>query len=382
MKEYFYFVFLNEYLVKLNSFTRHNASKYYFSILRNPEESFFYEILYRFLYKSILLSSILFSFFRSRVYVDKAFFYSDDRRLKHNKDSLIEIRCGVYNFFRLESISVYQLLPRRVVFKLFFFSLFSYFSVLRSVKAKSKESDLNVDSFMGFTSFCFARYFDLILFERAASVLKVVHTAGHFDVYVSMLSLCRKRNCIGFLKGYQHGVYEVFSKKAFPLYFDEYCLKYKESKKYFSRILSDNPNVSIFIEDNDFFPVDRYQMREGERVLAYAMQNDDFQSDLVNIRKIIDLEVFEHVIVYVHPLTSEKNLCILLTELDEGSVFLKKRHSNINYVVSRYSSMVLDYINFSSSIKGVFVRSFDEICAFESENILIVDDVSLIENGS
>lgn len=101
----------------------------------------------------------------------------------------------------------------------------------------------------------------------------------------------REQGASAFVRLYQHGLYEKFlvGKMLRRFFSDSYVLRYVQSKKYFLSDMNANPAVKITFAEAAFKPnAMLLDCIESEKI-AYALQNDCYEEDFLNIQYLQNL---------------------------------------------------------------------------------------------
>lgn len=369
-KSQLFSIFFNEYAVKINCQRRNSRWSPRLtgmSVLVNEHGSRFFEFCYVVVYNLFLALGMLSSLFRRRVCEEKIFIVLDPRLSSYNLSGLPTFRVGPHLFFRSSFFSIYQLIGRAQLFKIALLSLCSYSKACEALKASCVSYGVCANDFKKMVGFGYFRYLELNLAHAALLNVAHVESAGHFDVYTGLISLVREQGALAFVRLYQHGLYEKFlvGKMLRRFFSDSYVLRYVQSKKYFLSDMNANPAVKITFAEAAFKPnAMLLDCIESEKI-AYALQNDCYEEDFLNIQYLQNLKPAAYIALYLHPATPKKIVRTITLRFPGLHVFLKERHLNIDVVVSRYSSLVLDYG--SLGVKGVFIAQHDQVCAFDSE---------------
>lgn len=350
----------NEYLIKANRLKRLNItseSPIYFAINKTSSRAIFINISYIIGYYALSIINII-----SLILLPKkdlccentAFIYTDKRLLKFTPETVQSYLIGLHK--PPKKTHAYRTLTKAEIFT----------CILNSIKSKEK---YRANSLFHLNKI---RKIDFQLASTFISKHCEIYTAGHFDVYTSIASLLREKSIISRLNGQQHGLFEKFT-PAVPnkLFFDTFKLLFVESKKYFNYYLSANPQCIISYNGIFFSPEFIFPFKEEKTfVLAYALQDDDYQSDLQNVTHITSCIKGKNIklIIYPHP----NNRYTTLKELsftDNIYIYPTDRHKNIDAIITRYSTIGIDYAKIG--IPAIYLASQDSVCIFDGNNALI-----------
>jgi len=208
-----------------------------------------------------------------------------------------------------------------------------------------------------------------------------IHFAGHFEMYVSILSLLREHGAIGRLIGYQHGLFEYSPKgRAYrPLYTDRYFILFPESENWVKHHMISNPDCKIIVPPAASSLAFQILYRNPHsHVIAFgAAEGMDLDQRIINrlLEMRARLSTNLLIIIYFHPFFPN----IMKSSWREQGVigFNKMRHNNIDLFITRYSTLGLDYHHIGVPV--LFVPFDDGVCAFESGQFIICSNLDEME---
>ena len=203
--------------------------------------------------------------------------------------------------------------------------------------------------------------------------------AGHFDLYVAVASMLRERGALTRLIGFQHGLFEYPPEgRAYePLFTDAYHLAFEASRPWVARNFLKNPDGTIEVQPTqghiDFQPAPR---TPEAKVVAFGAQEILPCDDLI-VARLLALKARLpqplEVLVYAHPLFA----CPEKWAQQGAQVFIRERHGDIDALVTRYSTLGLDYQRIGVPV--VFVPFGDRVCVFESGDAIVCEDLDQME---
>ena len=373
IENYFY----NEYLIKLNRYTVYskNVKKPLFSILTNHRESRVYNLFYKLAYSIISYFGFFFLFFKKKVELSldqrDIILFADGRALK----VIVEKEGQIF------TVGLRKVLLQRepsILLILNWKELFNGYILFRKILSEKKNNDVIFNELTYINS---VRVLDLVLFEIAASKLhdKTIHYSGHFDHYISVLSHLRESRRVDFkLNCYQHGVFEKSKGHSFKKIFcDTYTLLFKESEDFFISNLSKNRDCVIITNVYNSNITARFSCKDSQ-IIVLAFQNDNFQLDKLLLNEILKSSKIKP-LVYLHPATSKKIQNGLRQQYPDIDFFLKERFSNVDILITRYSTIGIDYLKLG--VKTYFIPFGYEICIFNdkliSKNVISLEELKL-----
>lgn len=374
-------VFRNELLVKLNQAHRLSPDRVGSclpsTIMRsrsfNPVKNAFHTTAeWAVSWGSLLLLLVLRS--PGRQMPDSAFLYLDKRLLGFSRPGLAAYQLGLYKYLlSFGRDHLYRYLSLRELLSSFVRALRLRKSMAAQICPAGTIERLNGQRALSLSGFSFLRCLDLFLAQVAVSKLRNVECAGHFDVYTALISQLRQHGKIGRFCGMQHGLYEhfIFGRPA-PLYFDECRLLFKESEPYFRQYLSANPDCVVRVRERK----SAFSHCDGlGTTIGVALQNDDAVSDALLLRHLQGYTPRCRVLAYVHPATGPRRLQELQSQFPDISFEPKRRCANIAVVITRYSTLAMDYV--ALGVPAIFWASPDRVCVSFSGHPLISEVTDL-----
>lgn len=371
-------LFLNEAFVKANQALRlvektENA-KFRPYVLSVKSDSLILNLLYAGIYRLLSLIALLKLIISPKqVCTDQEIFIlHDPRLLSFNKNKCQEYYVGIHKIFRIKGRHLYSSLTINEILMSIKLSIRNRYKIqkeLKSVKLPynlSKICDIGIFRILD----VYLCYFSILKFQR-------VYFAGHFDFYVSLISQLRKSGSIMYAEGFQHGLFEIFKiGKPIPIYVDRYTLLYKQSKPYFMENFLENPDCEVLIANKSFNPVQR--LKQNRTVIAVALQNDSYERDeelLMIIEKCCTSRNCM-LVGYLHPQTRPSRVSRLNSTFGKFSFETKVRHADIDLVITRYSTLAMDYA--ATNIPAIFFVRDDSVCITHTfdQSIMVAHSVN------
>lgn len=377
--------FWNEYLIKANCYRRRGVplskSNAWFSILAfGPEHRMKHR--YRTLrWLVATLCNCVFLLIAPRTHAGQSIsLITHPRHLSFIEPERPAFRVGLHNFRFFKYPHLLSTLTFREMCRGFWQARVSLGQALNACRRECAQRDVDFAVFRRLCNLGFFRYADYVLSYMALERLGRVEVATtvQFDAYLAWLSTYRDVGLGISLVGFQHGLFELPPPphQYEPIGFDAYYLRYRESKRWFADNLSDNPNCEIEHHPRpstiEWQTIDR---AEFDKVLAYAAQ-ESVPGDVKVIDTLLSYAEAANalVVLYLHP-----NYQGFPLERWNGSgsfrVFSRERHENIDLLVTRFSSMAMDY-RLALGTKILFVPGTDSLCIFEHEDITVCRDVN------
>ncbi len=245
-----------------------------------------------------------------------------------------------------------------------------------------RECDRHNVDFKVFCRLCNIGYFrfaDYVLNYMALTKVSPVKVAISFqmEAYSSILSTYRDAELRISLVGYQHGLFELPPPphRYAKVRFDEYVLLYRESEHWFVSDFSGNPDCVIkFREHPSTIRWQEIDRTGFAKVVAYAAQ--DYLP--------VDHEIMDALLAYVDATNSllllylHPNFHDFLLPHRPGArnlrVCPRERHKNIDLLVTRYSTLAMDYRS-SLGVDVLFVPGHDNICIFDNRDVKTCRDL-------
>ena len=227
------------------------------------------------------------------------------------------------------------------------------------------------------------RHFDavlhLIAFENHA---KHVYFSSHFDSYVTLLSLLREGGGLAGLHGCQHGLFEHPPRGTAyePMYVDTFALLCEDSRTWFTRDMCANPDCQIRVAPNPVKPdMSSFERRSpDEFVIAFGGQ-EHVDWDRQIVERIVGIASRASrpvsILLYPHPLYSSA-IDSSWSAMDVR-VYATERHGNIDMLVTRFSTLGLDYAR--QGVTVLFTPMADRACLFEAQRYQVCYDLDQME---
>lgn len=368
------YIFKNEVLVKLNKIRRLKSKRFFFGCL--SVTSNFEDRIFKVKYVVSCLINFLLIVFMPRIvnHNDDVFLFLNIRNKSFNNKGFVPFKIGLFNFRYFKYPHIYSCLTKSEIG----YSVIDAFNSRKKfdscVSLLSESLTLEKENVCSLLWLSFFRRLDICLAARSTAMLKKVSTSGHFDVYTALLSKQREFKNINFFHGNQHGLYERFTfGKPSKLYFDEYTLLFSESKNFFLREISSSFYCVVNTKKNKD-PNNLSELKcSAKYVLGFGFQNDNLEKDKSILSCFLSANANNYndffYIVYIHPQSSEKLLNSLSREFPNVLFEKTTRYSNINALITRYSTIGMDYVDVG--VHSIFILDDDDICISLSENKLI-----------
>lgn len=372
-----YSYFLNDYLVKLNQYNRLgikvNSKSAVVDILSNHKISKIQNIKYRILYNSACLINLFMILISKKYNLDskEIFIYSDLRHLSKRKDEAEAMRICLYNFRNISNKHIISTLSTKDQLYIVFISIFRFMKDKKCLIKIINDKNINKHIYLKLTGINIFRYLDLQLsYEALKQSNVIINFSSHFAWYVNIVSeLTKNDNKISY--GYQHGLYE-FAPEGYSyqkFYNTTYTLMFNESKKYFNTNLNGNEKCVIKTAFKPMMKNLEQIENKLKKIICYAMQNDDIELDCNIISKILSTLNNEFIlIIYLHPATSLTAESRIKELFPETEILRKTRYSNIDLIITRYSTTGIEYAMLDKNICVHYLTFLDKVCISEAHN--------------
>jgi len=224
------------------------------------------------------------------------------------------------------------------------------------------------DTYTRLVDYNYIRFLDAYLHSVVFdSICSVINTYEHFGVYNTLISQSKIVNKDVFLHGHQHGIIEKPWKPYSynPVKFDKYYLIYKQSMNMVVRNYAHINDLNIVSIDHQIPSNFSSLTTKNKPIIAFAMA-EGHDNDIAVVSELIWLtNIFQFkLIIYPHPsVRLNGKIKTLISGLD---CYRSQRHSNIDLLVTRYSSLSVDYI--ALKVPVLFVPLGQNICLFDSED--------------
>lgn len=193
-----------------------------------------------------------------------------------------------------------------------------------------------------------------------------IATAGQYDWAVSLVSRLREELVVRDFSGYQHGLFEFppGNCRIRKIAFDSYLARFAESTRYIREYFISNPDCRIDVS-NDSKPPDWAVHPQGDRaiLIGFAFQADNVERDcqIVEWLREVCNSTGATVVAYLHPSLSRNQRQKIDQRLCGLETHERTRHRNLALMVTRYSTMGLDYS--SIGVPVAFIPYPDNVCA-------------------
>lgn len=380
--------FWNEYLVKVNCYRRRNLalskSNVWFSVLALGPENRMKHRLWAIRWLVATLCNCLYLIVAPRVRASGPIcLIPGVAALKYLDPERQVFRVGLHNFRSFKYPHILSVLTLLDICRGFGFALGGYGQFVKCCRNECQERGVDFEVFRRLCNIGYLRFADYILQYMALKKLGRVEVAiaSQFEVNASFLSTYRDIGLDFSLVGYQHGLFELPPEphQYVPIHFDEYHLLFRESEPWFVKYLLGNPDCVItYRRHTSHISWHTLERQSFDKVIAFAAQ-DSTPYDL----KIIDtlLSYAEDtnalLLIYFHPNYRDFPLQHR-AESRNLKVFLRERHKNIDLLVTRYSTLAMDY-RCGLGVKILFVPGSDSVCIFESGNVPICRDLKQMQ---
>ena len=380
--------FWNEYLVRVNCYRRRKIpltkSNAWFSVMAFGPENRIIHRLRMIEWLAATFCNCLYLAIVPRVKASGAIsLIPNVTDLKYLDPKRQVFRVGLYNFRFFQYPHILSVLTLFDKCRGCWHAFRKYGEFLKSCRLECEKRGVNFEIFCRLCNIGYLSFADYLLHYMALKKLGRVEVAiaSQFEIYVSFLSTYRKIGLEFLLVGYQHGLFELPPEphQYCPIHFDEYYFLFRESEPWFVKNFLSNPNCIIKHREHQSTITWKNVDREGfDKVLAYAAQ-DSLPYDL----KIIDTLLFYAedtnalLLIYFHPDYGDFPLQHR-TESRNLKVFLRERHKNIDLLITRYSTLAMEYRS-GLGVKVMFVPGNDSMCIFESGDVPICRDMEQIQ---
>lgn len=375
-------IFKNDLLVKQNQFLRLGRERLgFFSscILHTRSTKLSVNLFaYTALLTQTIASTLLLILIKKKSpKSNSVFIYTDKRHLKFSRNKFEPACIGLRKLLLFRRDHIYRHLSKSEIINCMKNAILLQRAYAQSIGSTGTELGLSIKEAQSLSGFDWLACIDLLLAKSAIAKFKKIESAGHFDRYTALASEMRKDGEIDYFSGAQHGLFETFSAGApQPHYYDEYCLLFPESAQYFSSNLSANSACKVHFDKHRASFTNCMLSRP---TIGVALQTDDYISDtrlLGRIQKIA-VKCNYDVIAYAHPTSSSRSLKKLKSSFPKIRIEPKTRCSNIDLIITRYSTLAMDYV--ARDIPAIFWMAPDKVCVSTSENPKISSIESLDE---
>lgn len=379
-------IFWNEYLIYLNSCSRKgiNAEKvnrFFVKFLKTSwmKENFYLFRYYMAAYINMLL--LILTSNKKQTDIKPIFVFCGLRDQRLFRDGTIPTRVGLYNLRHLEYPHILQRLSLLEWLYALILACKTYLDFSENCRSSCRKHGVSWLAFQNLTLCGRLRHLDAILhlmaFEKYGGSVWFVE---HFDIYVMILSLLRERGAIPQLCGCQHGFFEYppNGRKYEAFFTDYYWLQYQQSKPWVERNLLKNKACQVKLDKRrTSLHLKEIERTPHTKVVAFASQEFlNWDSLIIDRLLAISRQIGDSlkVILYFHPNFPG----ILKPEwIRDGLIVQKERHSNIDLIITRFSTIGIDY--YRIGVPVMFVPFGDRVCVFESGDFLVCEDLDQME---
>lgn len=372
-------IFKNESLAKINQIRRngrYESKHWYFNCLSSGRISGLYNYVLSVRYCIACLVNLLLISMGRRISPDNTFFFVNVRNLSFNKSGYSPARIGLYNIRYRQYPHIYAVIPFFGMLSCVFLAVPECFKLRRDLGNLAKEFGISNKKMISITGNLYLRTLDCLLAERSLQMVGKLSTSGHFDVYTTIASCLRRKRVVDYYSGVQHGLYEVFfAGQPCKLFFDRYDFLFEDSREYALESLIDANVVGCFrVGPKGLNLIKCSYSDKKKKIIAFGFQNDNIEEDLALLDvfyKALDRKRFI-LIAYLHPQTGLEVVKGIKKSYPSAHVEIKDRFSNVDLVVTRYSTLGVDYALLG--VKVIFNLEVDRVCLERSrrDNIHIV----------
>ncbi len=380
--------FWNEYLIKVNCYRRRNLalskSNAWFSVMAFGPEHRMQHRLRALRWLVATLCNSLYLLFAPGVEAGRSIaLITHPRQLKHLDPEQQAFRVGLHNFRFFQYPHLLSVLTLREMGTGFWRARRDYGEFMRSCRRECEKRGVDWAVFRRLCNLGYLRFAGYVLSYLALKHLGEVEVATtvQLEACSSFLSTYRAAGLALKLVGHQHGLFELppHPYQYEPIGFDTYYLRYTESETWFLKTMLSNRDCVIRHRAQastiDWQTVDR----EGfNKVLAYAAQ-DTLPNDIANMDALLSYAEATNalLLLYLHP-----NFPDFPVQRWAGShnfrVSPQERHMNIDLLVTRYSSLAMDYRT-GLGTRVLFAPGTDSLCIFEDPDVAVcrnIDDLT------
>lgn len=309
------------------------------------------------------------------------FLFTNLRHGRFFREGVAPVRAGLYNLRYLRYPHLLALLSAREIVGGLWLALRTYPAVRADGRARCAAEGVDWAVFRRLTLFGRLRYADAVLHALALEKHGgEVWCPGHFDLYVSVLSIARERESVRRFVGMQHGLFEYPpAPHAFErLFTDAYHVLIPESRPWIESHFLKNPACEVVIEAREgHIAFQTLERDPGGRVIAFAAQeiapaDEALVERLLAIKARAPMPV--EVLLYSHPLYPCENTGWAERGLLSHS---RDRHANIDVLITRFSTLGLDYHRIGVPV--LFVPFGDGVCIFDHPDFTVCGDLDAME---
>lgn len=378
-------VFWNEYLFRLNSCQRKGLSvdaADYFSVTANAGGDRTGLLALRYTMASLIHLVLLF------LRTQKAprsgtplLLFTNLRHGRFFTDASQPVRVGLYNLRYLNHPHLLAVLSPGEWLQGLALAITRYPAFIRDGRRRCAEAGVDWSTFRRLAFFGRLRHLDAVLHALALEKFGgEVWCPGHFDLYVALASQLRERGALARFVGRQHGLFEraPAGRDYERLFADRYLLLFEESRAWVCAHFLKNPACEVALDAKpahiEFQALPR---TPGDRVIAFAAQ-EITKNDVLLIERLLAYR--EHaerpvsVLLYTHPLYPCDDTAWARRGLQ---TFAGTRHGNIDVLITRFSTLGLDYHR--QGVPVVFVPFADRVCIFDDPAFTVCDSLEAMD---
>ena len=255
-----------------------------------------------------------------------------------------------------------------------------YKQFIISCRDECCERGVDFEIFRRLCNIGYLRFADYILQYMALKKFECVEVsiAGQFDLNASFLSIYRTTGLDFSLLGYQHGLFELPPEphQYTPIYFDEYHLLFRESEPWFVNHFLDNPECVIkYRKHSAHINWHTLDHQSFDKVIAFAAQ-ESTPYDLKIIDTVLSYAEDRNALLLIYLHSNYRDFFLQHRIKSRNlKIFLRERHKNIDLLITRYSTLAMDYRT-ELGINVLFVPGSDSVCILESGNMPICRDLT------
>ncbi|MDA9897367.1 hypothetical protein N9D90_01030 [Alphaproteobacteria bacterium] len=324
-----------------------------------------------------MLNFAFLQIFAKRVSCDKIIILSSSNYFVNQR--IRRFRCGLHNFRGFSDPHLLQTCKRLDCFICFIFAAITYSRFLLTCRQYCEKQNIKYGSFVSLASINFMSYLDVTLHWASYKNIRAeVHTHEHFSVYTQLLSAASKVNKNLEFVCHQHGVFEhpPVGRSYQKIKPKKIVLKYRDSKRWVQQNFVD-PESKIICPSLKIRHTANYESDIPIVAVATAegLEADQRLLEAVHNAWISAAKSFK-VLIYPHPLVGiSENI---KKKYHSFAIFNIERHKNITLLVTRYSSLGVEYGE--QGVNVLFWSGGEKICVMETENkfIEIVEDFDIV----
>lgn len=262
--------------------------------------------------------------------------------------------------------------------QLAFFSRISITEFFKNFSRIKKSELTNVQKASNYVNNTFIYRFlfviEFMVLKEIIGAKEKIFMAGYNDRTSLIISkICEKNNI--HLSILQHGV--LGRKENWkPLKANRFFYLYLFSKEYISCQIEVNSSTELILlpKRTSSLNLGTFQNGKFKKNIAYATSPADSGKDILLLNQL-KKDLFEkeyNLLIYPHPLEKESTYKGLKN--DESVFLTRKRHKNVSYLISRYSTLGIDY--YEAGIIPVFLNFDKQDSDFlNSKEFIVFEDL-------